>query len=119
MLSCDRLLTAKMAEGFMGLMQIQAQLGEGHVSIVNAKEAILTEKHLALVMEYAAGGSLTAYVSQRWQQATHTGLFLGEDEARYFFRVSTLFASSSEALDIAGGEASLDKMLGLTSLHEC
>lgn len=68
-------------------MQIQAQLGEGHISIVNAKEAILTEKHLALVMEYAPGGSLTAYVSQRWQHATHTGLFLGEDEARYFFRV--------------------------------
>lgn len=43
-------------------------------------------------MEYAAGGSLTAYVSQRWQHATHTGLFLGEDEARYFFRVSYLKA---------------------------
>ncbi len=69
------------------VVQIQAQLGEGHASIVNAREAILTEKHLALVMEYAAGGSLTAYVSQRWQHATHTGLFLGEDEARYFFRV--------------------------------
>lgn len=68
-------------------LQIQAELGAGHISIVNAKEAVLTEKHLALVMEYAAGGSLTAYVSQRWQHATHTGLFLGEDEARYFFRV--------------------------------
>lgn len=55
---------------------------------MNAREAVLTEKHLALVMEYAAGGSLTAYVSQRWQHATHTGLFLGEDEARYFFRVT-------------------------------
>ena len=76
-------------------LQIQAQLGEGHISIVNAKEAILTEKHLALVMEYAPGGSLTSYVSQRWQHATHTGLFLGEDEARYFFRVSTsLYAAA-------------------------
>ena len=32
-------------------MQIQAELGEGHDSIVNAKEAILTEKHLALSLE--------------------------------------------------------------------
>ena len=30
-------------------MQIQAELGEGHDSIVNAKEAMLTEKHLAAV----------------------------------------------------------------------
>jgi hypothetical protein len=79
--------TRKSRAIFLLWVQIQAQLGEGHISIVNAKEAVLTEKHLALVMEYAAGGSLTAYVSQRWQHATHTGLFLGEDEARYFFRV--------------------------------
>jgi len=48
---------------------------------------LLTETHLALVMEYAAGNSLTGYVADKWQHAQHTGLFLGEDEARYFFRV--------------------------------
>jgi len=53
---------------------------------VDAKAALLTESHLALVMEYAAGGSLTGYVAERWQHAQHAGLFLGEDEARYFFR---------------------------------
>ena len=37
-------------------MQIQANLGEGHVNIINAFEAVLTETHLALVMEYAACG---------------------------------------------------------------
>ena len=65
---------------------------------MKAKEALLTEKHLALVMEYAAGGSLTAYVSQRWQHATHTGLFLGEDEARFFFRVSPVCCQRSVGL---------------------
>ena len=67
-------------------IRIQAELGEGHVNIVDAKAALLTESHLALVMEYAAGGSLTGYVAERWQHAQHAGLFLGEDEARYFFR---------------------------------
>ena len=69
-------------------LQIQANLGEGHVNIINAFEAVLTETHLALVMEYAACGSLTSYVANRWQVAQHTGLFLSEDEARYFMRVS-------------------------------
>ena len=67
-------------------IRIQAELGEGHINIVDAKAALLTESHLALVMEYAAGGSLTGYVAERWQHAQHAGLFLGEDEARYFFR---------------------------------
>ena len=69
------------------LLQIQAELGEGHVNIIEAKEVLLTETHLALVMEFAAGNSLTGYVADKWQHAQHTGLFLGEDEARYFFRV--------------------------------
>ena len=46
-------------------------------------------QHLALVMEYAACGSLTSYVAEQWQAAQHSGLFLSEDEARYFFRVRT------------------------------
>ena len=68
-------------------LQIQTELGESHFGIINAKEAALTDTHLCLVLEYAGGGSLTNYVSQRWQHAQHTGTFLSEDEARYFFRV--------------------------------
>ena len=54
------------------------------------RQVLLTETHLALVMEYAAGNSLTGYVADKWQHAQHTGLFLGEDEARYFFKVRAL-----------------------------
>ena len=116
----DRVLTGARARR----AQIQADLGEGHVNVIKAKEAILTdqvlckapclfftasclpsrvspalrktlrwgrvpgvEQHLALVMEYAACGSLTSYVAEQWQRAQHSGLFLSEDEARYFFRV--------------------------------
>ena len=71
-------------------MQIQSELGEGHVNVIKAKEVLLTENHLALVMEYAACGSLTGFVAERWQNAQQSGLFLQEDEARYFFRVSSI-----------------------------
>ena len=44
---------------------------------------------LPAVMEMAAGGSLTSYVADKWQKAQAQGLFLSEDEARYFFKVRT------------------------------
>ncbi len=54
--------------------------------MIQAFEALLTPTHLCLVMEYAAGGSLTAYVADKWRKAQELGLFLSEDEARYFFK---------------------------------
>lgn len=80
-------------------LQIQADLGEGHVNIINAIEAILTQQHLALVLEYASEGSLTGYVAERWQTGRESGLFLTENEARYFFRV----APSSFRRNFGGG----------------
>lgn len=39
--------------------------------------------------QYAAGGTLTDYVAARYRTSEERGgLFLTEDEARYFFRVS-------------------------------
>lgn len=58
------------------------------MNVIEAKEVLVTHTHLALSLEYAAGGSLTSYVADRWQHSQHSGLFLSEDEARYFFRVS-------------------------------
>lgn len=65
---------------------IQADLGYGHEHVIKAYEAVLTPSHLCLVMEMAAGGSLTSYVADKWQKAQALGLFLSEDEARYFFK---------------------------------
>ncbi|PRW57692.1 Serine threonine- kinase SAPK9 [Chlorella sorokiniana] len=65
---------------------IQADLGFGHEHVIKAYEAVLTPTHLCLVMEMAAGGSLTSYVADKWQKAQAQGLFLSEDEARYFFK---------------------------------
>ena len=102
------------------LLQIQAELGDGHINLVscqvyslpdlpahlllfadasrsrNMQEVMLTKTHLAIVMEYASGGNLTAYVTEKWDTSEErNGLFLTEDEARYFFRVRILHAGAS------------------------
>ena len=92
-------------------IQIQADLGEGHVNVIEAKEALLTESHLALVMEYAAGGSLTGYVAERWQHAQANGLFLSEAEARYFFRQFIEAVSYCHANCVAHRDLKLDNTL--------
>jgi hypothetical protein len=49
---------------------------------------MLTAHHLCLVMELAAGGTLTHYVGERHARLrSDTTAALTEDEARYFFRV--------------------------------
>lgn len=40
----------------MAEVELQAQLGEGHVNIITMRELILTRTHLGLVMDYASGG---------------------------------------------------------------
>ncbi len=70
-------------------MQVQAELGPGHINLINVYELILSDDYLGLVMEYAQGGSLTAHVAERWGIASPGKLVMDEDEARYFFRVST------------------------------
>ena len=84
------------AAALLLLLQCQAELGPGHINLINVYEAILTPDHLALVMEVAEGGSLTTYVAERWAKAAHGGLILTEDEGRFFFQVSPT-ASSMQA----------------------
>lgn len=71
-------------------VMIQRDLGEGHINIVSFKEVVLTPTHLAFVLEYISGGTLTKHVSDRWATVHQRGgLFLSEDEARYYFKVCT------------------------------
>lgn len=69
-------------------LQIQTEIGGGHVNLVDVYQLLLTPTHLALCMEWASGGSLTSYVADKWQNASPDGLVLSEDEARYFFKVT-------------------------------
>jgi serine/threonine protein kinase len=48
-------------------------------------QAVLTQSHLALVMEFAPGGTLLRYVSKRYKG--EGSLVMPEDEARYYFHV--------------------------------
>lgn len=73
----------------MAMLQVQTELGPGHINLINVYELILSDDYLGLVMEYAQGGSLTAHVAERWGTATAGKLVMDEDEARYFFRVSS------------------------------
>ena len=66
-------------------IEIQSELGEGHLNIIKSTFALLTDKHLGISMEYASGGSLTQYVTDRFPR-TGQGLFLTEEETRYFFK---------------------------------
>lgn len=68
------------------MLQIQSELGEGHLNIINSTCSLLTDKHLGIAMEYASGGSLTQYVTNHFPKSGQ-GLFLSEDETRYFFKV--------------------------------
>ena len=67
------------------LPQTQTDLAPGHVSLINVYEAILTPQHLGLVMEWAAGGSLTSRIADRFPQSQPGSLIMGEDEARFYF----------------------------------
>lgn len=69
-------------------------------------EVILTPDYLALIMEYAEGGSLTAHVAERWGTAKPGGLIMDEDEARYFFRVHSSRASHKMACLVASARHS-------------
>lgn len=42
--------------------------------------------HAPHLEPHLQGGSLTSYVADKWQKAQALGLFLSEDEARYFFK---------------------------------
>lgn len=60
-------------------------------SALPAAQVMLTAHHLCLVMELAAGGTLTQYVAKRQARGrTTAAAHLSEDEARYYFRVRCL-----------------------------
>lgn len=55
-----------------------------HPNIVQFKEVFLTPNHLAIVMEFAAGGDMFEYVIRN--KAPSHGEGLREDDARGFFQ---------------------------------
>ena len=64
-------------------VELQAQLGEGHVNIITMRELMLTRTHLGLVMDYASGGVRGAWVGggSGWQHSGRSPLDEGTDAA--------------------------------------
>lgn len=80
--------------------EISIQSALHHVNIVQLYFVVLTQKYLAIVLEYAAGGRLNDYIKLYSPDTDHkightnygrgnnegVDVFLSEDQARYFFK---------------------------------
>ncbi|TKY56275.1 Serine/threonine-protein kinase SAPK2 [Spatholobus suberectus] len=74
-----------------------------HPNIIRFKEVLLTPTHLAIVMEYAAGGEL-------FQRICNAGRF-GEDEARFFFQQLISGVSYCHSMQICHRDLKLENTL--------
>ncbi|XP_010919796.1 serine/threonine-protein kinase SAPK3 [Elaeis guineensis] len=74
-----------------------------HPNIVRFKEVLLTPTHLAIVMEYAAGGELFARIC-------NAGRF-SEDEARFFFQQLISGVSYCHSMEICHRDLKLENTL--------
>ncbi|KAJ6830176.1 uncharacterized protein M6B38_355180 [Iris pallida] len=74
-----------------------------HPNIIRFKEVVLTPTHLAIVMEYAAGGEL-------FERICSAGRF-SEDEARYFFQQLICGVSYCHFLQICHRDLKLENTL--------
>ncbi|KAG0502347.1 hypothetical protein HPP92_002419 [Vanilla planifolia] len=74
-----------------------------HPNIIRFKEVVLTPTHLAIVMEYAAGGEL-------FERICSAGRF-SEDEARYFFQQLISGVSYCHFLQICHRDLKLENTL--------
>ncbi|XP_030539418.1 serine/threonine-protein kinase SRK2B-like [Rhodamnia argentea] len=74
-----------------------------HPNIIRFKELILTPTHLAIVMEYAAGGEL-------FERICNAGRF-SEDEARYFFQQLISGVCFCHAMQICHRDLKLENTL--------
>ncbi|CAF2178954.1 unnamed protein product [Brassica rapa] len=74
-----------------------------HPNIIRFKEVLLTATHLAIVMEYAAGGEL-------FERICSAGRF-GEDEARFFFQQLISGVSYCHSLQICHRDLKLENTL--------
>lgn len=80
-----------------------------HPNIVQFKEVFLTPQHLAIVMEFAAGGDMFEYVIKHKGSAPGEGL--PEEVARGFFQQLILALDFCQKLGIANRDIKLENTL--------
>ena len=74
-----------------------------HPHVVQFKEVFLTPTHLAIAMEYAPGGDLFSYVSQRGG--------LSEEDARWFFQQLVIGLDYCHRLGVVNRDIKLENTL--------
>ncbi|KAJ7002071.1 serine/threonine-protein kinase SRK2A [Populus alba x Populus x berolinensis] len=74
-----------------------------HPNIIRFKEVVVTPTHLAIIMEYAAGGEL-------FERICNAGRF-SEDEARYFFQQLISGVSYCHSMQICHRDLKLENTL--------
>jgi serine/threonine-protein kinase SRK2 len=79
-------LPTRFVQAIFREIKLQSELGEGHINIITPEEVVLMSHYLGLVMEWAPGGSLTTFITERFMQCKGVGLLMSEDEGRYLFR---------------------------------
>ncbi|PSC67948.1 acyl-binding domain-containing 4-like isoform X1 isoform A [Micractinium conductrix] len=75
----------------------------GHTNIVQLIEVFLTPRYLAIVLEYAPGGDLLEFVTQKGQ--------LLEEEARWFFQQLTVGLAYLHSIGVDNRELNLSNKL--------
>ncbi|KAL4855058.1 Serine/threonine-protein kinase SRK2A [Chlorella vulgaris] len=85
------------------LREIVNQLKLRHPHIISLQEVFLTERHLVLVMEYASGGNLFQYVSQRGG--------LSEQDARWFFQQLIIALAYCHSMGVTNRDIKLENTL--------
>lgn len=66
-------------------LTLHSRLAWGHVNIVPLHDVLLSPRYVGIVMDAVEGGTLLHNVQRRWKETSDSGLYMSEDEARYFF----------------------------------
>lgn len=91
-------------------IMVQSTEGDG-VFLTRIRDVLLSPTHLALSLEYEAGGNLAEYVARRLPQVGRDELAISEDEVRYLFRQLMAGIASLHRHHIAHRDIKLDNVL--------
>lgn len=90
---------------------IQAEVGWGSPHMCTLQEVMLTPTHLAMVLDYEAGGSCAEYVAAQIPKVARLELCVDEERARYMFRQLIAGVEYLHSLHVAHRDIKLDNSL--------
>eukprot|EP00208_Stichococcus_sp_RCC1054_P005635 CAMPEP_0206136050 /NCGR_PEP_ID=MMETSP1473-20131121/1287_1 /ASSEMBLY_ACC=CAM_ASM_001109 /TAXON_ID=1461547 /ORGANISM="Stichococcus sp, Strain RCC1054" /LENGTH=603 /DNA_ID=CAMNT_0053528287 /DNA_START=12 /DNA_END=1823 /DNA_ORIENTATION=+ len=104
-----KLLSRETPNGAVSAEMLAQRSLLGNPHIVQFREAVLTTRHLAIVMEHARGGDLREYLERTRPASDDVGL--PEDEARWFFQQIAIGVDYCHRLGIAHQDIKLENVV--------